>query len=110
MHGGLAPRMVNAGIDATMGGPDITAIGPAQPRRTCAETESPGDRSGEASMTTTTCRRQILGMRRARAETLNQIGFDLGREVLIWAGYQVGNGELGDDASQLLALIITQVQ
>ena len=68
MHGGLAPRMVNAGIDATMGGPDITAIGPAQPRDACAEIEIPGDRSGEASMMTTTCRRQISGMRRARAD------------------------------------------
>ena len=67
MHGGLAARLVNAGIDATKGGPDITAIGPAQPRRACVEIENPGDRSGGASMTTITCRRQTLGMRRARA-------------------------------------------
>ena len=68
MHGGLAPRMVNAGIDATMGGPDITAIGPAQPRGACVEIENPGDRSGGASTTTITCRRRISGMRRERAD------------------------------------------
>ena len=54
-------------IDAPDRGRDITAIDPAQTRGTCAKTAIPGDLSGEASMTTTTHRVQISGMRRARA-------------------------------------------
>ena len=48
-------------------GQDIIAIDPEQPRGTCAKTEIPGNLSGEASMTTTTHRAPISGMRRARA-------------------------------------------
>jgi hypothetical protein len=50
-------RWSYADIDAIKRGREITAIGPAQPRGACAESEIPGDLSGEASMTTTTRRR-----------------------------------------------------
>jgi hypothetical protein len=44
------------------------------------------------------------------AQNLDKIGFDLARDVLVLAGYEVGNGRMDPDTSKALNLIVDQVR